>query len=137
MLELTEQRVFACDTSSLAAAVPAAVWQGSAAQVAQLPPFAPGVAFMGRGAQASWGLVPEVLVRLFEGPQGTTVEVRVGAQIDQSALVVGILLLLFFWPAAIVCGILANNDFQQKRAAVIQGIWTQIAAAASLTPHHA
>jgi len=133
MLEYTEQRVFACDGPALAAALPAAVHRGAFVGVAELPPHLPGkVGFAGRGMKGDWGLVPEVLLSVGSLSQGTAVEVRVGAALEQNTLVLAVLLLVFCWPAALVCGLLAYQSFLARRAATMQAVWVSIAGAAGV-----
>jgi hypothetical protein len=123
MLEQLDARTFVT-TASLEEAVPQAVQQATGVG---LVPFGPGM-WSGRSMSASWGMTPEIVVRAMPSAQGTVLEVRVGAQLDSTMLVLGILLMVFFWPAGLVCGFLAHGDFTAKRAMLIHNIWQALSA---------
>ncbi len=121
MFEQMDARVFQSN-ASLDEAVPTAVYQASGIQ---LVPYGPGM-WSGRGRNGSWGLAPDVFVRAVPSPQGTVLEVRVGAQVDSTMMIVFIVLMVFFWPAGLVCGFLAHGDFTTKRNFLLHATWQSL-----------
>lgn len=123
MFEQMDARVFQSN-ASLDEAVPTAVYQASGIQ---LVPYGPGM-WSGRGRSGSWGIAPDVFIRAVPSPQGTVLEVRVGAQVDSTMMVVFIVLMVFFWPAGLICGFLAHGDFTSKRNFLLHATWQALTA---------
>lgn len=77
----------------------------------------------GRGNTPSYGLVPRVSIVAAPTPQGFSVDLRVTADTEGSGIVIGIVLWFFFFPAAIILGYMAYQDFQQRQALLMQSMW--------------
>jgi hypothetical protein len=125
MFEASAARIFATDAAQVAGLLPQAVYEASSAQVAQMQPYF----WQGRSYGSVWGMQAEVAVRTMTTPDGTSVHVTVGAQIEQNALIVFILMCFFFFPAALIIGLLAYNDFTSRRFVVMEGVFARISAA--------
>ncbi len=77
----------------------------------------------GRGTVPSYGLVPRVSVLASPTPQGFSLDVRVTADTEGSGIVVLIVLWFFFFPAALILGYMAWQDFQQRQTTLLQSMW--------------
>src|SRR5450631_2917267 len=95
MFEASAARIFGTEAAQVAQLMPQAVYESSAVQVAQMQPYF----WQGRSVGTVWGMQAEVAVRTMTTPDGTSVQVTVGAQVEQNALIVFILLCFFFAPA--------------------------------------
>lgn len=124
MFDVTEYRVVPSEPKTLEAAIPAAAHQ---AALAPLVPIMPQV-WQGKSAQARWGLFPSIMARIAPGQGGTSIELRVGAELDTTMMVVFIVVTLFFWPAGLIIGWLAYDDFTKRRVLIFQSIWQQLGA---------
>jgi hypothetical protein len=124
MFEVTEQRLLPGSIENVGGAVPGAVYQASMVHASAMMPGY----WEGKGPKGSWGVVPTVAVRLFPGQGGTMAEVRVGAEVDTTSLVIFGVLFFFFFPAAVLVGYLAYDDFQKRRTGMIHAIWQNLGA---------
>jgi hypothetical protein len=125
MFEASAARIFATDAAQVVHFLPQAVYEASATQLAQTQPYF----WQGRSYGSVWGMHAEVTVRTMTTPDGTSVHVTVGAQVDQNALIALILIFFFFFPVALVLTLLGYNDFTARRVMVIEGIFSRLSAA--------
>ncbi len=77
----------------------------------------------GRGTTPSYGLVPRVSLFAQPTPQGFSLDVRITADTEGSGIAIAIVLWFFFFPAAIILGYMAWQDFQQRQALLMQSMW--------------
>lgn len=125
MFEASSARIYATDAAQVAQLLPQAVYESSAVQLAQTQPYF----WQGRSVGSVWGMQAELTVRTMTTPDGTSVHVTVGAQVEQNSLIVFVLLCFFFFPAALVLGLLAYNDFTSRRLVVMESVFSRISAA--------
>jgi hypothetical protein len=125
MFEISAARSFATDGAQVQNALPQAVYEASAAQMVQMQPGY----WQGRSVGSVWGMQAEVTVHTMATPQGAQVHVTVGAEVAQNPLIVIALLCFFFFPAAILLGIVAYNDFSSRRLVVMEGVFARLATA--------
>ena len=125
MFEASAARIFATEAAQVAQLMPQAVYESSAVQVAQMQPYF----WQGRSYGTVWGMHAEIAVRTMTTPDGTSVAVTVGAQVEQNALIVFILLCFFFPPAALVLGLIGYSDFMSRRLVLLEGVYSRLSAA--------
>jgi len=125
MFETSATRIFATDASQVVPLLPQAVYESAAVQLAQVQP----AYWHGRSVGSVWGMQAEVTIRTMTTPDGTNVHVTVGAQLEQNALIIIVLLGLFFFPGAIILALIAYNDFTSRRTMVLESIFGRISAA--------
>jgi hypothetical protein len=117
MFESSEVRVFGQGTEQIAGVLAGSAHVG-------LPLF---TATGPNSWVATWrgtnGLTPKVTVYAMPSAQGTTIQMSVGADLDQSSMIMFVLCLVLFWPAAAVLGYLAHSDFETKRRAFYMQFW--------------
>lgn len=77
----------------------------------------------GRGTMPAYGLVPRVSVVASPTPQGFSLDLRITADTEGSGIVIGIVLWFFFFPAAIILGYMAYQDFQQRQVLLMHSMW--------------
>jgi hypothetical protein len=56
-------------------------------------------------------------------PQGTNVQLSMGAQLEQNSMIILIVLVVLFWPAAAILGYLAYSEFETKKRALYAQFW--------------
>ena len=122
--------MFPAPFEALSAAVPHAVGHATSAA---LVPVAP-QAWTGKTMTRSYGLATTVSTRVMAVSGGTSVEVTVGAELDTSSIVILVVLLVLFWPVALVLGYLGYDDFTKRRAYAMHMVWQNLAAAAGTQP---
>jgi hypothetical protein len=81
----------------------------------------------GRAPGASYGLIPKVLVSAMPIQNGFYLDVRVAPDFDSGGLVLFILSWFFFFPLAIILGVLAYQDWQQRQAHLFASVWGPVA----------
>jgi hypothetical protein len=75
------------------------------------------------------GLTPKVTIYAMPSAQGTTIQISVGADLEQTNMILFVLCLVLFWPAAAVLGYLAHSDFETKRRAFYMQFWQHVGQA--------
>ena len=88
-------------------------------------PIGPG-AIRGVGLAGSWGLQPVFMARVYPAGSGSIVDVTVGAELTAPALVCMLLLMVFFWPAALGLGAVGYSDFGTRRSQMCAQIWASL-----------
>jgi hypothetical protein len=131
MLEQSDYRVLPGAGEAFAQSIPARV--GHATGVA-LVPYAQG-AWSGRSVGKSWNTSLLVSVQMMPAPGGMGVQITTGAEVDQNGWIILIVLLVFFWPAALLVGYLGYDDFNKRRQVIHQQIWAQLGAPAMPGPY--
>lgn len=108
--------------------------QGTLAQmgVQQAAPTGPG--YLGVGAPLSYGVIPKIGLNVFPAQGGHVVDVDVRSDFDQSSIIVAILLLVFFWPLALILGYMAHQGFEQHAQYVIGSLRNATAPYAAAPP---
>lgn len=82
--------------------------------------------YVGKGGPVSWGMVPKVTITATPTQDGFTLDTRISPDFDTNGLIVFVVLWLFFFPAAIIIGVLAWQDFQKRQNALMQGMWQPV-----------
>lgn len=81
-------------------------------------------AWEGQAPIGAWGLAPTIWTRIAQASEGTThLEMRFGVAAGNKLVVVGLLLLVFCCPVAIVCGYLAYRDFERRKESALRAVW--------------
>jgi hypothetical protein len=80
----------------------------------------------GRAAQASYGLAPKVQLAVAPAQGGFFVDARVSADFETNGLIIFVVLWFLFFPAAIVIGVLAYQDFSNRTQHLHQAIWAPV-----------
>ena len=75
--------------------------------------------WLARGTQISWGMVQRVALVVSPTPQGFMLEARVSADIQPGAVVPLVMMWMFCFPAAILVGLLAHQDFTKRQAELL------------------
>jgi hypothetical protein len=130
MFEASAARIFATEAAQVAQLLPQAIYESSSVQLAQMQPYF----WQGRSQGHVWGMHAELTVRTMTTADGTNVAVTVGAQLEQNALIVFVLSCFFFFPMALVLGLLAYNDFTSRRFVLMESIFARISAATGKPP---
>ncbi len=125
MFEATSTRIFAADATHVAGLLPQAVYESSSVALVQAQPYF----WTGRSVGSVWGMQAEVTVRTMTTPDGTSVSVTVGAQVDQTGLIIFVVLCFIFLPAAVILAVVAYNDFTSRRVAVMESVFGRLSAA--------
>jgi len=125
MFEASGARIYATEAAQVVQLLPQAVYESSSVQLAQMQPYF----WMGRSTGTVWGMQAEVTIRTMTTPDGTNVHVTVGAQLEQNGLIAIVVLAFFFFPAAVVLGVIAYSDFTSRRLAVMEAIFSRLSAA--------
>jgi hypothetical protein len=131
MFEQSDYRVLPRGTAPTA--LPAAVGQVTGAMLMPMGP----ASWSGRGMAKAWNITQLVTVETVPTPDGTGVRITIGAEVDSTGWVLFILAAVFMWPAAVIIGFLAYDDFNKKRLATLQMIWAQVGAAMPPGPYGA
>ena len=93
-----------------------------------LQPYGPST-WSGRAA-ASWGLLPQVTLTLIPAQAGGFLEIRQSAEVDTNGVILIAVFALFFFPIALILGVLAYQDLQNRQTQLLRAIWGPIAGAA-------
>jgi hypothetical protein len=80
----------------------------------------------GRGVSPSYGLVPKVSIFAAPSPDGFSVDVRIMADTEGSGIIVAIVLWFVFFPAALIVGYMAYQDFVQRQAQLFNSVWAPL-----------
>lgn len=80
----------------------------------------------GRGQHPSWGIVPKVGFTITEAQGSVMVDLRVSADIEGNGIVVLVLCWLFFFPLAIVFGVLGYQDFDRRAHEILAAVWAPL-----------
>jgi hypothetical protein len=131
MFEQSDYRVLPGAGDAFAQAIPERVGQATGVP---LVPYAPG-AWSGRSLGKSWNVSLLVSVQTMPGPGGLGVQITTGAEVDQTGWILLCVMLVFFWPAALVVGYLGYDDFNKRRQIVHQQIWGMLGAGAPPSPY--
>jgi hypothetical protein len=77
-------------------------------------------------AMPTYGFIPHLNVRMTD--RGGTIEISLHGygEFDQSSMVVAIVLLILFWPAAAVLAYLAYDGIQRRFRTLAQHVWWQL-----------
>jgi hypothetical protein len=93
-----------------------------------LGPVAPDV-WSGRApGPVSYGLVPRASVALTRVREGFFVDLRVSADLDSTAIIILVVAVILFWPAALVLAFLGYQDFQNRASVVMSSIWAPLSS---------
>ncbi len=130
MFEQSDYRVLP-PGDGLAASLPARLGQATGAALVQVGP----TMWSGRSMAKSWGITPTVLLNAAAAQGGTGVQITIGAELDTTGWVLFILAAVFFWPAAVLIGFLAYDDFNKRRQYALQVFWSQLGAPAAPSPY--
>jgi hypothetical protein len=76
-----------------------------------------------RAQGASWGLVPKANVAVLPAQGGFFVDLRLSADFETNGIIIFVLLWVFFFPAAIVVGLLAYQDLSNRQTTLVQAVW--------------
>jgi hypothetical protein len=93
-----------------------------------LQPFGPN-SWAGRGNAASWGLLPMVALSVIPAQTGAFLEIRQSAEVDTNGVILIAVFALFFFPVALILGVLAYQDLQNRQTRLLQAIWAPISGA--------
>ncbi len=77
-------------------------------------------------AMPTYGFIPHLNVRIADRGGVTEVGLHGYGEFDQSSMVIGILMLVLFWPAALLFGYLAYDGIQKKFRMLAQYLWSQL-----------
>jgi len=91
-----------------------------------LQPSAPN-GWAGRAQTASYGLFAKVLVTATPMQNGFFLDVRVAPDFDNNGIIIFVLAWFFFFPAAIILGVLAYQDWQNRQQQLFSAIWGPVA----------
>ena len=122
--------MFPVSAEALCAALPHAVAQATSAALVPVGPQA----WTGKTMTRTYGIATVVSTRAMAVQGGTTVEVTVGAELDTTSIVILVVLLVLFWPVAVVLGYLGYDDFTKRRAYAMHLAWQHLAAASGAQP---
>jgi hypothetical protein len=101
--------------------------QGTLAQLGYQPAGPAGVGYMCVGAPLGYGVIPKVLVNVMpaqfpSGQGGHVIDVDVRSDIDQSSLIIAIVLAFFFFPIAAILAFVAYQNFEQHATYVVTAV---------------
>lgn len=119
MFDWSESRAYGVAPEPLMPTVTHAVYHALGAHVVVVHPGAGTAQLPGR----VWGFASTLTVQIVPAPHGSVVQMRVSASFDTETIVVSIALALLFWPALIVCGLLANQALQDRGRQALQAAW--------------
>jgi hypothetical protein len=122
MFDVTEYRVIPADPKSLEGTLPGVAYNAAGMQLQATMPLV----WQGKGQAGSYGFQPSIVVRAAPTQGGTSVEIRLGAEIESSWIAIYIVMVLLFWPIALILGYMGYDEFQKKRTMMFQGIWQNL-----------
>lgn len=81
-----------------------------------------------RGTHGAWSLVPKVGFSIAPVQGGLAVDVRVSPDIETNGIIILVVAWVFFFPVAIVLGLLAYQDWERRSAEIMNAIWAPLAS---------
>jgi hypothetical protein len=116
------QYVAGGDTQSVVQSIQGTLYQHGI-QVAAVGPNI----WAGRSSHVSYGMRLKATVTVLPAQSGFTVDLRVGSDFETNAIIILIVLWLFFFPAAIVLGLLGYQDVSNRQTQLCQAVWSPLA----------
>jgi hypothetical protein len=83
--------------------------------------------YVGMGPGVGYGVRPKVSVHCYPMQGGTVVDIELVAEVDSSSMVLGILLLVVFWPIAVILGVLAHQAYERYASQLLVNIRSVLA----------
>ena len=124
MLDKADRRYLkSSDPNSIVGSIQGAVYH----QGIQLQQTAPNI-WVGRGNQASYGMVPKVAITISPIQDGMCVDVRVSPDFESNGIILFAVAWIFFFPAALILAILGYQDWERRAMATMSAIWTPFGA---------
>ena len=80
----------------------------------------------GKGQQASYGMTPKVTLTTMPTQNGFSVDARVAADFETNGIIILVVAWLFFFPVAIILGILGYQDWQTRQNQLLAAIWAPV-----------
>jgi hypothetical protein len=80
----------------------------------------------GRSNQVSYGLRLKATITVMPAQTGFMVDLRIGSDVETNAIVLLVVLWLFFFPAAIVLAILGYQDVSTRQTQLCQAVWAPL-----------
>ena len=80
----------------------------------------------GRGNVASYGMVPKVAVSVMPMQGGFFVDARIGPDFESNGLIIFLVAWLFFFPLAIVLGVMGYQDWQTRHQQLSGVLWSSV-----------
>ncbi len=116
-------------TDSRTVAVPAVEAEGAVMAMLQqsgfyIQPTGPGT--YACRAMPTFGLIPHLNVRIADRGGQSEVWFHGYGEFDQNGMIMGVIMLILFWPAALILGYLAYDGFQKKYRMLTQYAWSQL-----------
>jgi hypothetical protein len=122
MLDKADRRYLrASDPAAIVGGIQGAIYQHGI----QLQQTGPNM-WVGRGTQASYGMVPRVAVTVTPIQDSVCVDVRISADFETNGIVVLVVAWLFFFPVAIILGVLGYQEWERRAMWTMSAIWTPL-----------
>ncbi len=80
----------------------------------------------GRAQTGAYGMVPKVAVSVMPVQGGFFIDVRVSPDFETNGLVIFLVAWLFFFPAAIILGLLGYQDWQNRQQQLSGALWSNV-----------
>jgi hypothetical protein len=123
MLDKIDRRYFSgTDVAAIANSLSGTLYQWGI-QVQQVGPNS----WSGRGAQGSYSMLPKVGFTIAPIQDGMSVDIRISADIDNNGIIILVIAWLFFFPIAVVLGILAYQDWERRSTELMGAVWAPLA----------
>jgi hypothetical protein len=80
----------------------------------------------GRGNVVSYGIAPKASVTVSQTQAGFFLDVRMSADFESNALVIFVVSWLFFFPIAIILGVMAYQDWENRMRQLFYVVWSPL-----------
>ncbi len=122
MIDKNEQRFFGGqDVASVIQQIQGALYQ-SGIPLQQTGPNS----WAGKGQQSSYALTPSITLTTMPVQNGFSVDARVGADLQTNGIIILIVSWIFFFPLAIILGVLGYQDWQTRQTQLLAAIWAPV-----------
>ncbi len=123
MLDKIDRRYFAgSDVAGLAATIQVTLYQHGI-HFQQTAPNS----WSGRGTHGAYSMVPKVGVTISQAQDAMMVDIRISPDIDTNGLIILVVAWIFFFPIALVLGILGYQDWERRSAELMNATWAPLA----------
>jgi hypothetical protein len=123
MLDKIDRRYFAgSDVGAIASSIQGTLYQYGI-HVQQVGPNN----WSGRGTHGAWSMIPKVGFTIAAMQNGIVVDLRVSPDIDTNGIIILVVAWIFFFPVAVVLGILGYQDWDRRSNEIVNAIWAPLA----------
>jgi hypothetical protein len=133
VLEKTDQKFFAgADVGPVVQAIRGGLYQrGIATQQVGVSLWS------GRATDARWAMLPRATLSTYPAPGGFVVQATVSVDFETNGLIVLVVLWVLVFPAAVICAVLAYQEWQKRQTELLLGVWGPVAQriAAPMPPY--